>query len=446
MSLGSVAVLRWRGAFSVVTRERVLIHNLVVAGGTVAAGLLGVAFQVVVSHKLSPADYGGVFAVVTLLTLIGLPASGFSLLMARQTSRDLATGEHALSGTLLRRGNWALLIAGGALAAALVLLSPALAVALNVPAPLFIAAAIGLPFGLALPLLMGEFQGEQRFFTFSSLSVAQAGLKLIGAVALGLIWGPTGIIAGISLAPVMVYLIALSQIRRKKGPALVDSWWRPAAAYLAVIIPSTLALAILLSADVLIVKHYFPTQAAGEFSAVAALGRAIFWGASGVALVLFPKVTARNILGHGGSQLVAISLALVALGGLLGLGLLSLTSTWLLTAFAGSAYSEAAGFLPWYAVGMTLLGGVAVLIATLQSRGTPAFLAVLLPLTALEPVALLLFHQNLTQVVVVIDISMALILGGLGAFYVLQERRLLRTHLTGPTAVQARVAPAGVTR
>jgi hypothetical protein len=72
---------------------------------------------------------------------------------------------------------------------------------------------------------------------------------------------------------------------------------------------------------------------------------------------------------------------------------------------------------------MTLLGGVAVLIATHQTRGTPGFLAILLPLTLLEPVALIAFHQNLTQVVQVIDVTMALILIGLGSLYLVQERK-----------------------
>src|SRR5207253_10784880 len=135
-----------------------------------------------------------------------------------------------------------------------------------------------------------------------------------------------------------------------------------------------------------LVKHFFSTRTAGEYSAVAALGRAIFWGASGVATVMFPKVVFRRSQGSGSSQLLAVSLGLVAAGGLLGMGLLSLASTWLLSAFAGVAYAGAAGYLPWYAVGMTLLGGVAVLVAIHQSRGRPAFLAVLIPLTILESV------------------------------------------------------------
>jgi hypothetical protein len=71
---------------------------------------------------------------------------------------------------------------------------------------------------------------------------------------------------------------------------------------------------------------------------------------------------------------------------------------------------------------MTMLGGIAVLVATLQSRGRPGFLAVLLPLTLLEPVMLITVHHSLVQVVQVLDVSMAVILVGLGAFYVLVDR------------------------
>jgi hypothetical protein len=96
---------------------------------------------------------------------------------------------------------------------------------------------------------------------------------------------------------------------------------------------------------------------------------------------------------------------------------------------------------------MTLLGGVAVLIATHQSRGTPGFLAILLPLTLLEPTALIAFHQNLSQVVKVIDVSMALILIGLGSLYLVQERKTSIAGIALPaTSATPAVAQLGVNR
>jgi len=411
----------WRRLIALLKGERIVAHNLIVGGGTIVAGLLGVAFQSLFSHRLQPADYGAVFAIVSLITFVGLPASAFTLVMARETSRDRASGEEAPSAALLRNGNRVLLLGGIGLALAVAALSPLLAQFLLLPVNLLLAAAAGMPFTLALPLLLGELQGEQRFLSFSTLAAGQAALKLAGAIALGAIWGPFGIIAGISVAGALVYLVAVVMVSTKLSIKSSAPWLRSAAAYLAVILPSTLALAMLLSADVLLVKHYFPTRVAGEYSAVAALGRAIFWGASAIATVLFPKVVFRGEQGKSGSQIVGASLLLLAVGGLVSVGVLAFVSRWLLIAFAGNAYAEVAGYLPWYGIGMIMLGGAAVLIATHQSRGKPGFLALLLPLALLEPALLVAFHQNLAQVVLVVDISMALVAGGLGVLYLVQQ-------------------------
>ena len=141
-----------------------------------------------------------------------------------------------------------------------------------------------------------------------------------------------------------------------------------------------------------------------------------------------------------------MSLFLVGVGGVAGLALVSFGSRWLLLAFAGSAYAGAAMYLPWYAIGMIFLGASAVLIATHQTRGTPGFLAVLLPLTALEPILLLLLHQSLWQVVAVLDASLALVAAGLGALYLVQERRGLAGHTVAAAgAGVSNEAPAELT-
>src|SRR6266550_757706 len=130
--------ISWRNAFALLNGERLVTHNLIVGGGSIAAGVLGFAFQSVFAHDLRPSEYGAVFAVITLITLIGLPASGFTLLMAREASRDRARGEIGLSATLLRRGNLTLLLFGGAIGAVLAIASPALSKFLGAPPQLIL--------------------------------------------------------------------------------------------------------------------------------------------------------------------------------------------------------------------------------------------------------------------------------------------------------------------
>src|SRR5437879_4218148 len=208
--------------------DRLLSHNLIVGSGTILAGVMGVAFQSLVSHQLRPADYGAVFVVVTLVTFIGLPASAFTVLMAREASHDRASGKSARSATLLRKGNRVLLLVGLLIGAALAISSPLLATYLGAAPNLIVAAAVGVPFGFTLPLLMGELQGDQRFGAFAAISVGQAVLKLIAAIALGLAIGPLGVIAGISVATIATYGAAMWMLRSKRAGPSNAPWWRPA--------------------------------------------------------------------------------------------------------------------------------------------------------------------------------------------------------------------------
>jgi O-antigen/teichoic acid export membrane protein len=381
------------------------------------AGVLGFAFQVVISHRVQPSEYGAIFTVMTLLTLVGLPASALTLMMAREASRDHANGQHASSAAMLHDGNRFLLLSGLAIAAVAIVASPLLSRFFAVPTDLLVAGSAAIPFVLALPLLVGDLQGEQRFLAFSSIAFGLAAFKLVGAVALGIAFGAVGIVLGVSLGSAIGYAVAHALLRRKLAIKARWPWQRPAMAYLGILLPSTLALAVLLSSDLLLVKHFFAPGPAGEYAAVVALSRALYYAAAGVAIVLFPKVIFRESQGGSGSPLVWLSVGLVTAGGLVGLVVLTLGSSFFLSAFAGKAYIGAAAYLPWYATGMTLLGAAAVLIATHQSGGRRNFLAVLIPLAVLEPIAIVLFHQTLLQVVQVVDVCMLALVVGLAVLY-----------------------------
>src|SRR5437868_15426907 len=114
------------------------------------AGVLGFVFQALISHQLRPTDYGNAFAAMTLLTLVGLPASALTLLMARETSRDRAIGHSAASAVLLRSGNRTLLVAGVMLGLIVAAVSPWLSGCFSVPVAYVLAVAASMPVTHAL--------------------------------------------------------------------------------------------------------------------------------------------------------------------------------------------------------------------------------------------------------------------------------------------------------
>jgi O-antigen/teichoic acid export membrane protein len=374
-----------------------------------------------------PTDFGIAFAVLSLLLVIGLPANALMLVIARQTSRDDAGGRRVGVMWLWHRN---LMLGGFALAAVGIASSGWLGRLFNLPAIALVPAAISIPFGLALPLLLGYLQGRQRFASLSLLLVGQAAVRLVAAVAFAAFLGAIGVVIGVAVATLLVYLLALGMVGRPASdgsPGPLES--REAFRSLAVILPSSLALAILFGADVLLVKHFFNTGDAGRYAAVAALGRAIFWGASGIALVLIPKAAMHESRGSNGSQLVLGSMAFCLVGSVVGLAILSLGSGFVLSVFAGPAYASAGSYLPWYAIAMTLLGGASVLVANGQAQGRADFLAILIPVTLAEPFLIVRFHQSLGQVVQVLSVLMAVLFVGLAVLYLVQERVRTRPEL-----------------
>jgi hypothetical protein len=199
--------------------------------------------------------------------------------------------------------------------------------------------------------------------------------------------------------------------------------WPKVRAFILVATPSTLVVTLLLNTDVVLVKHLFPAREAGQYAAVAALGRAIFWGMGGLTGVVFAKVGVRDAQRRSTVGVVAASVGLALVSGVAGLLIFTVSGRALLTVFAGRNYAAGGAYIGVYALGMTLFGAVAVMINALQSLGRVTLLRVTLPLSLVEPTLIMLFHSSLLQVVQVMDISMAVSVAALGGLYTYEEHR-----------------------
>jgi hypothetical protein len=196
--------------------------------------------------------------------------------------------------------------------------------------------------------------------------------------------------------------------------------------YVAQLLPATAAVTVLLTADVVLVKHFFgSSKTPGEYSAVAALGRAVYWGALGVSGTLFPKMVFHETLQKRSWPLLLGSIALTAVGGALAWAIFASQGVRLLTLFAGHSYIPGASYLGLYAVGMTLMGVAVVLISANQSRGRMSYLWILLPAALAEPVLISQFHATPAQVVIVLDLCMAALVIGMIGVYTVHSRLAL---------------------
>jgi O-antigen/teichoic acid export membrane protein/tetratricopeptide (TPR) repeat protein len=406
-----------------------ITHNLVAGVGTGLAGLLGLLLQAMVSHRFQPAQFGAAFAVFTFFIVLTQTSAAFARMVAWTTSRELATGSGSLvrSSTLLRSTNNRLLVGGTAVGLLFIAAAPLVAGFLHVPTSFVILGALGVPFLFATEPLLASLQGQQRWLPWSGFSVAVAASRVGFVLIFATFFGISGVLIGLTAAAAAVYFLALAMVWSTLRLASGRAEWRPQRNFLILSIASTVAVAVLMGCDVLLVEHFFSPREGGQFSAVAVTSRALFFAMGGVTSVLFPKVAGRQASSHSTMAIVVGSVGLSLAVGVLGLVVFTLGGDVILRSFAGRAYVGAAGYIGWYAMGMPLLACVVMISNSLQSLADLRLLLILVPGALLKPVLIIFFHQSLLQVAVVSDISIGILFISLAVTYVLWERRRLAT-------------------
>ena len=305
-------------------------------------------------------------------------------------------------------------------------LAPLLSSFMHVPISFIIVGSIAVPFVLAAQPLLGYLQGEQRFESWSTLTVVVALSKLVFVALLVFRLGAFGVISGTTIGAAVTFLACLIFLWKEFTAFKGTYPWRPVVPFIVIGLVATLAVGVFVSVDVIIVEHFFGRVQSGQYAAVAVIGNAVFFLTGGFASVVFPMVAARHATDRSTLGVMGASLSLCAAAGLAGALVLQVFSRQILYHFAGPAYVGGAHLLGLYSVGMAILGCLAILVNTQQSLNRLSILWVLIPITLMRPALLLLFHGTLLTVVIVSDLT---VLGStlvMAAVYVHHERARLR--------------------
>jgi O-antigen/teichoic acid export membrane protein len=171
-------------------------------------------------------------------------------------------------------------------------------------------------------------QGRRDFFHAAFTGVIAASGKIIFSAALVIAgWHVIGAVFGTVIAQITTLLVLVSIVKRRgwlrphdfRQVSLPDlRLLRPELRFAALVLLTTLSFNVLLSLDILAVKHYFPPTIAGLYGGIETLSRIVFFINISVAGVLLPTVTPhlksqdrRRLLGQ--SALLTIGLGAAVL-------------------------------------------------------------------------------------------------------------------------------------
>lgn len=299
--------------------DRTSARALIGGGAALASAMLAAnggnyVLNLLLGRWLSPAEFADANLMVTLMLLVTAVAAPLQLVTARHVGIHDAAGTpeigRAITTWLARRSARAglvlMLLIGGP--------APVWQQVFNTAEPWpFVLLALGMPAYLTQAVRRGALQGRLRFGPLA-LSFIVEMLGRLG-VAVGLVmagFGVNGATAGLSASFFVTWLTV-----RLAQPLLADDSPQPEVIgelrrYMAPTAVFLVGQILINNADVLVVKMAYPAEEAGIYSAVALMGRAVFFLSWSAVATLFPAVARRDANGGDTDGLLVGGLAVVS--------------------------------------------------------------------------------------------------------------------------------------
>jgi hypothetical protein len=335
---------------------------------------LAYVFTLLAARALAPAAFGELAALLGLLLVGTVPATGV------QTAAALSLGGTAggRTGQVPARLHAAALVCGLVVVVLGVLAAVPVTALLHLPD----AGAVAWLVALLLPSTLiagyqGMLQGTGRYGRLASINAFFGVAKLAGGTA-GLVLGatPTAALAGMTVATCVAALAGWVGCDR---PGLARGLRVPLAAVMHAS-GALLGFVVLLNLDLLLARHHLAAADAGEYAVGSIITKVAFWVPQGVGVVLLPRLADE---GHR-RRLLPTALALVgAFGAILTLATAA-SGRSALPLIGGSAYGDSLGSATWLfaALGTLLALAQLLLYSGIAAGDRPAVGAVWLAAAA----------------------------------------------------------------
>ena len=376
---------------------------------------LSLLYQLYMVRNLEAIDYGVLNSLFSILMIVSIPSGTLQTVITKFVSAFYANNHHARINFLLRSFIKKISVFGLIIFLILLLGSRPIASFLRIDSPVLIS-ILGVVtfFSIILPLAQGALQGLQRFEHLGLVMVTNGGLKLIlGILFVSIGFGVTGAMSALvistSITLLMSFIILASVLPRsptvdveppqtepenKKSDLNFSEVYKYFFATAAVF----LCLMVLTNIDVVLVKHFFEPLEAGYYSIAQMAGKIILFLPIAISMVIFPKASELQAQGKVTFHLLRKGLLCVVI--LCGTAALMcfLFPGLVIRLLSGEEHSQCITLVRIFSITMVFFALVYTLLFYHLSIHRLGFIYSLVSLTALQVLAIILFHKSLLQV------------------------------------------------
>ncbi|MDD4606961.1 MAG: oligosaccharide flippase family protein [Patescibacteria group bacterium] len=406
--------------FEKIKNNKLVVNSGIFFVGSFAVNLGNYIFHFLMARMLDVQVYGELQSLIALTAIFSIPSGALLTLIVKYVANFKAEENINKIYTLFIKSVKLFGLIALVLISIIIIASPHLAdfLQINSSVPILI---------LSLSVLLaffnsinhGVLQGLQKFKSITLINLLTVASKVILAVILvKLSLRVNGVLGAIVLSGIIGYLITFMPLKFLfKKTQTTDINTKEIFKYIWPVFWTVLFTTLLYNLDVVLVKHFFSPEIAGQYSALALIGHIIIFIAGPMATVMFPMVAHAHTRGEKHYAIFKQTIGLTLGMGLLGVLGYFILPNLIIKILVGNKFLNMAPYLGWFAISMLLYSLINTLSRYLLSIYSVKYIYVLLVGILCQVAGIFIWHENLWQIVWVMNASMAIILINLLIIY-----------------------------
>jgi len=379
------------------------------------SNILSLLYQLYMVRNLSPINYGVLNSLFSILMIVSVPSGTLQTVITKFTSTFYAINHHERIKLLLRSFVKKASVFGLVIFLILILGSRSICSFLQITSPwLIMILGVTTFFSIILPLTRGGLQGLQRFGYLGLIMITNGSLKLLlGIVFVSIGFGVIGAMSALAISTFIALLLSFVMLgsvlprplalipkssQLKSNSPDPEMNFSEIYRYFYAVATVFFCFMVLTNIDVVLVKHFFKPLEAGYYSIAQMVGKIILFLPIAITMVMFPKVS--NLHAQGKDTFHILRRSLLCVGLLCGTAALIclLFPGLIIRLLSGKEHLHCIPLARIFSVTMVFFALVYVLLFYHLSIHRLGFIYSLVLLTGLQFLAIILFHQSLSQV------------------------------------------------
>lgn len=408
-----------------------LFENPLLAGsavlfiGNMIANVANYLYHLLMGRMLGPSDYGILESLISLLYLMEIPLMTLGVVIVKYVSQFKGEERYQAIGKFYHKLISQLLIICGIGGFVYLLLSPLIKNSLRLDNYLWLI-IVGLIIFVTFfsGINRSVLQGLSNFTELSLIIVCEGLAKFILAICfiyLGL--KITGAVGAMLVAGIIGFLLSKHFVKDKVSKIdLSENLGRKTMIkYSFPIFLSMLSLTSFFSTDIILARYYLSSVDAGYYSALAVLGKIIFFVSGPISTVMLPLISENRAKGANYRKIFLQSLVIVSSVCIGMTAIYFLFPKPIISMLYGESYLIASSSLGLFGIFLSFYSIINLFVSYYISTNEFKIISLTLPAAVLQILLISVFHQDINQLILVSIALMSLLAVILMVYYLYEK-------------------------